>query len=616
MYEMSPLPISHIPLQKRGVRTINMKRQDSLYSHTLIVEWLKQRVLKKKGLSIYEHLEEIPDVFKKIEEHKFPIDPYLPIDIICVERKPEKNPESGMVEHFFYYTIFLVISTNVIPDPLENRIVFYRFYLSRIISPKRLKIVLVAPSYTQKISEKFLRDNGIGFWKFIGKEKDPEEVLPPISLRDQMSKEFRESKPEEKDIPLFFDRYIHDAVGAIAGVRPEQFGKSYIDRKVMDKIFNLKNISYRKELVTFVNEQLTEKGDEYEFASEVFSALWEKHIGLLYSDFLKVFEPGLQYIFADTREKGRIYRDHYLHQFQVFLLGISIIDNLYDFFKKKYKEPELSWLIASSFHDISYPVQLYDDWSEKFFKEVFKIPKSPGTLELKSNFVDQSFLACMGYLIDSLCSVHLCKSLKSNWLGEENDLVQFFYKEITTIKNHGILSSISLLKMIQSPSNKKTISKKFKRKFQDVLVDIFLPSVLAITLHESKIWSGLKKERLIDKSPKVLSSLKFEDDPLSFLLIFCDSIQEWGRPSKLQENGETERWKRFYLKEFTYDFKKVNITIWTPTYTKGEKFFKDKQDELRELQSFLQQPPAIEFTIHLRDKDDKGEDFTMLSSPN
>lgn len=593
-----------------------MMRKYSLHNHAIIVEWLKQRVLKTKKCNIFEYIEEIPEILSKIKEYEFSVDPNLPIDLICVEKKPEKDPESGKVKNFPYYTIFLVISTKSIPDLLENRILFYRFYLSRIISTKRLKIVLVAPAYTQKINEKFLKGNGIGFWKFVGRDKDPEEVHPPISLRDQMAKEFWESEPERKDIPLFFDRYVHDAVGAIAGIRPEQFGKRYIDRKVMAKIFDLKNISYHKELVIFINEQLTEKGDEYEFASEVFAALWEKHIGLPYSNFLKVFEPGLQHIFAETRENGRIYRDHYLHQFQVFLLGIPIMDNLYKFFSQKYKEPALSWLIASSFHDISYPIQLYDEWSEKFFRDAFKIPRSPGTLELKSNFVDHSFLSCMGYLIDWLCSVHLCRQLKSNWLDEENDLVQFFYKEITTIKNHGVLSSISLLKMIQSPSNKKKLCKKLGCKFQTALKDIFLPCVLSITLHESKIWSKLRKEKATDKSPKVLSTLKFVDDPLSFLLIFCDCVQEWGRPSKFQEDEKIEKWKRFYLKEFVLDSTRVNITLWTPKYTKGEKFFRDKQDELRELQNFLQPPPSVDFTIRLRDKDDKGEDFTMLSSHN
>ncbi len=34
------------------------------------------------------------------------------------------------------------------------------------------------------------------------------------------------------------------------------------------------------------------------------------------------------------------------------------------------------------------------------------------------------------------------------------------------------------------------------------------------------------------------------------------------------------------------------------------------------IQSFLQQPKDREFAVHLRDRDDKGEDFTMQGPPS
>ena len=597
-------------------KCITMKRKDFPYKHTQIVEWLKQSVIRRnegKEYRIYEYLEEIPEILKKIEEVKkdfrFSIDPNLPIDLIYVEKRKEET-KKGRQDEFSYYTIFLVISTNTIPDSLESRIMFYKFYFSRIISSKRLGIVLVTPDYTRKINEKFLRDNGVGFWKFVSKGKDPQEVFPPISLRDLMAKEFQKSNP--KDIPLFFDKYVHDAVNAIAGVKSEQFGKRHIDRKIIDKLFDLKKISYREELFSVMNEHLTEKGNEYEFAFEVFSKLWEKCIGIYYSNFLKIFDPVLQHIFAETEEESiRIYRDHYLHQFQVFLLGLYFIDKLYHNFTEKYKKPEISWLIISSFHDMAYPVQLYDDWSGEFFKKIFDVTKDIAHIELKSKFVEESFMNCTNSLIASLCSVFGKEELKGDWLAEKNKLVQFFYKEITEAKNHCILSSISLLKMI--PKYKTKIMKTIKsngdrKKFQDIFNNIFMPSALAIALHDAKIWLKLKKDGN-------LPILKFEDDPLSFLLIFCDNIQEWGRPLQLQINDEGKRWKRFYLKDLKYDPKRgFDITIWTPNHTKAERFFKDKKTELGEIETFLQQPSSVKFAIRLEDKNHKGEDFEMEGS--
>ena len=283
---------------------------------------------------------------------------------------------------------------------------------------------------------------------------------------------------------------------------------------MLEKIFELKKIPYRQRLFTAINEHLTQKGDEYIFTSEMISQLWKNELGPSYSDFLEIFEPSIQYISATTVKKGgRIYRDHYIHQLQVFLLGLPIIDRNYSFFKKYYSHPELTWLIASSFHDNAYPVQLFDGWSKDFFKKVFRIERDIGTFELKSNFIDENFLCCMGYLICSFCCTHPPKDTpKGNWLASRNDLVQFFYEMITVEKNHGVMSSISLLKMLTSPPLKedpntkgksKNINEKSNRelvtdKFQDfntALEKIFVPATLAMALHDEKIWSAIIKKK-------------------------------------------------------------------------------------------------------------------------
>jgi hypothetical protein len=594
-----------------------MRRKGSPNSHTQILEWLRRNISRKmegKKYEIYEDIKEVPELLKNIEkakkDYKFHADPNLPVDLICVEKRKEPIGR-GRQKTFSYYTIFLVASTDAIPESLESRIIFYKFYLSRIISSKRLQIVLAILDSTKEIDEDFLRYNGIGFWKFLGKNGKLNEVFPALSQRDQMAKEFEESKP--KNVALFFDKYLHDAVDAIAGVTPEQFGKRYIDRKVMDKIFELEKISYREELFKVMNEHLTEKGDEYQLASEVFSKLWEECVGIEYTDFLKTFEPSLQHVFAQTREEtDRIYRDHYLHQFQVFLLGLYILDKLYDDFAQKHNKPEISWLITSSFHDMAYPVEKYDEWSGKFFKKVFKVPKDLAHVELKSNFVDKSFLTCMSYLISRLCLVVFKEEVRGNWLAEKNDLVNLFYKRITEAKSHCILSSISLLKMVQDP--KYTAGIKLGG---NPLEDIFVPSALAIALHDKDVWRELKNggkgQKLTEKGR--LPILRFEDDPLSFLLIFCDNVQEWGRPSK-SETDETEKGlKRFYLKDLKYDPKVgFDVTIWTPNHVKDEKFFIDKKLELKEVEGFLQQPPNMKFAIRLEDKNQKWEDFEMHGS--
>jgi len=639
------------------------------YDHGQIIEWLKKRLGNK---TVYQDLEESPefqaDVNKAKEKQNFHSYPRLYIDLIQVEEKEEQidQPETETVngkekQLRNYYKLYFAVSSKIVfkdkmddfTDRFKERLSFYQFYFSRISEPQRVEIIIIVPYYFDMSGDckDFCEESGFGLWKVdIGKEEE-DVVCKPKSLRNRMTKKLEESidnpkavgeavekiskKMEFKDLPAFkeaikeeakdfelpFEEYILEAVDAIAGVTPDIFAERYIDRTLLNKMCKLKNISYGDRLRGLVNEQLDENLNDYQFVSEVFNALWKEYIGVPYSKFLENFEPALLHVFAEGEERGeKYYRDHYIHQFQVFLLGVYIIDSLYDDFKKyKCQKPEIKWLITSSFHDMAWPVQLYDDWSEDFFKKVFKLDTKLAHLELKSSFVDQSFLSCMGYLISSLYWFHKAIKVEGNWLADKDkkELVQFFYKEITGKRNHCILSSMSLLKMVQDFSfNEKNMIKQRilndKGQFDNIVKKVFVPSALAIALHDKKVWQELRKENDEDNPPKILRNMEFEKDPLSFLLIFCDSIQEWGRPSKSHREKESERGVKFYLQAMECDPKTgLDIIIRTPNDTKSEQFFKDKQDELRDIQFFLKQPPGRKFAIHLEDKNHEGEDFEM-----
>lgn len=640
------------------------------YNHGQIVEWLEKRI-KSEGAKTYKDLEESSefqdDVETAIKKQKFFIYPRLSIDLIQVEKKPETIDEekteetNGKTKKLFnHYKLFFVVSSETIfkdrMDDLKRRLSFYQFYLSRITEPKRLEIIIVVPHYANVPHESldFFKEYGFGLWKVNVREEKEEKVQPqPKSLRTRMTEKFKESlddpedlgetvqkifdkkdlkdisnfkkaiKEKAEDFAVFFEQYILDSVDALAGVTSNKFGRRYIDRRLLNTMLELERVSYGNRLRELVNEHLDENLDDYEFVSEVFSTLWEENIGIPYSRFLRIFEPALLHVFAEGGEEERFYRDHYIHQFQVFLLGLYIIDKLYAVFEKyKCIKPEISWLIISSFHDIAYPVQLYDEWSKKFFKDVFNVPIELAHIELRSNFVDQSFLSCMGYLICSLYSSHMGEKVKGNWIADKNELVQFFYQGITKGKNHCILSSMSLLKMVQVTSfdEKNTIGKKISNdeaKFDDILKGVFVPSALAIALHDKGVWQRLRKESPEDNPPKILDNLEFEKDPLSFLLVFCDNIQEWGRPSKSRAKKEGEREMKFRLQNIEGNSETgLDITIWTPKYIKTEQFFVDKQNELRTIQFFLKQPPDVSFTVHLKDKNGNGEDFTMQGPPS
>jgi len=640
------------------------------YTHGEIIEWLEKKFESERT---YRDLEESPefqtDVIKAKKKQEFFSYSQLPIDLLLVTKRQELIDEKSVIrvirkrkKLFNYYTLHFVISSRKCFQKykawkyLKRRLLFYQFYLSRITEPKRVEIVVVIPPFDiPKNKLKFFRENGFGLLIVDKVAKREENVYPPKSLRERMTGEFQTSTENKEDLgetiqkiykrnkietfdafkeafkekdvvegfAIFFDQYILDAVDAVAGVTPEEFGERYIDRRLLTLMDKLTKVSYRERLKELVNEQLDENDNDYVFVSEVFQKLWKEFVGIPYSKFLKIFEPALLHVFPAAGEKQEpIYRDHYIHQFQVFLLGLYIIDVLYeDFTDCNCQKPEICWLIVASFHDMAYPVQLYDDWCTKFFHDVFRVDVALANLDLKTTFVDGSFLSCMGHIIYSLCCRHE-KKPDSNWLIDKKELVQFFYKEITEEKKHCILSSLALLKMVQmfSSGEKRQLIKIMSGgngTLDNIVQEVFVPSALAIALHDEKLWKKLRKGKSKDYSLKILDGMEFIKNPLTFLLIFCDTIQEWGRPFMSQKGKKDEKQKesRFHMRVIEANPEEgIHITIFTPKFKKKERFFRDKLKELNSIKTFLRQPSGRKFTIRLEDKNNKGEDFEMRGS--
>lgn len=615
-------------------------------NHEYIIKWLEKKY-KNKGT--YRDLEKSDEfqlevVKRRTKEPNFVIYPRLSIDLIRVAKDKEgKELEQGeeKIEQLNYYTLFFAISSKEIfkrdQDKrfLKKRLLFYQYYLSSITDPARVQIIVVILDNNDDFKSKFhpfLEENGFGLWGIKDGERE-NVVCQPKSLGTRMEEEiatFRDNK-EKTVVGSYFDKYARRAFDALAYVTPDTFGGKYIDRTLLNKMLDLKNVKYGKDLSRLVNEHLDENDNDFAFVTEVFNFLWEKYIGIPYSKFLKTFEPVLLHVFAEGEEGERYYRDHYIHQFQVFLLGVYIMDKLYDdFIEHGRSEPEIKWLITSSFHDIAYPVQLYDGWSSDFFKNIFKVKIKIAHLELKSNFVEQSFLSCMGYLIWELCRSHREDCFKDNWLADKDkrELVLFFHKEITEKKSHSILSSMSLLKLVQDFNfdEKNMVSKKLstdKGKFndiddihKDIIETVFVPSALAIALHDKEVWQKLRKESEKDNHSKILENLKFQKDPLSFLLVFCDNVQEWGRPSQSHGEKEEERGMRFELIALEGDKSTgLDITIRTPDNEEGEQKFIDKLKELTAIQFFLRPLQGRKFVICLEDSKEKRTYFEMQGSP-
>jgi len=335
---------------------------------------------------------------------------------------------------------------------------------------------------------------------------------------------------------------------------------------LVDKLGEIENLSYKKQLHELSDKYRTKIEDDYEIALDLIKKLWNLK-GLNYPEFQKDFEPVL---LLNPR-----YRDHFLHQLHVFLLGCYIIDKMYKeepilkFKKANQSRIEDIWLLAATYHDFNYNIQNYNDWIATFFKNSLFLDENPSDLKLDQCYVKEDYM----FKTKELCDAFGMKKI-------DRTSLLFFYEKIINKKNHGMLGALSLLKLFDHNTTLKT---KIKKKG-------VIQASKAIALHDEDIWSRFSgryadissnsKESELEKDfskKNILKNLRFKDDPLSFLLIFCDTIQEWGRVGRAYEETEAR----------LDDVGVSNGLVWVNISVRNETAFNGKKNEIDRVKKFL-----------------------------
>ena len=235
-------------------------------------------------------------------------------------------------------------------------------------------------------------------------------------------------------------------------------------------------------------------------------------------------------LFKDTKDfeqllmrKGQPYRDHFVHSFNVFLLGYYLINKLsYMYPAKRYfgqtgQNSNLTWMLSATFHDVGYPVQETESWLNMFFDKFFGVnPNFSVNISqiLPAIYVD--FMRMISYYQ---------QDPKQSLL--HNNAFQFmdwsFYNELGSglfNKDHGVLSALMLC-------HRMAIREGFlgdvanSRDRWDFLYN-HLPASHAIGTHTASV------------------QVSFAKHPFAFLLVLCDEIQDWGRPSNKENNDIIE----------------------------------------------------------------------------
>lgn len=391
---------------------------------------------------------------------------------------------------------------------------------------------------------------------------------PEIREPEYPEPEIREPEYEEPyvEMPHFEEQdiwmNIQDDIGIDNTLRIA--GKFHYDprisREILDLLPDLTNIDYANILKKFYkeHEKITNYDEENKLIIKYLIQLWSGKYGKEDSgksfELYEKFETILKYI------EG--YRDHFVHQFQVFLIGAIIIDKNYSDFVDIYRNSfqnmkedslDFSWLLCSTFHDFCYPIQLYDQFNVKFFKEFLNITSNIIEINYEKILLEKNYLKYIDQLVSLYDSIIICES---NWVYDQECRINNFMRSLflnNVIKgNHAILSSITLIdKMLEE----KGLQDYYDEYIKGRLSTDVMPASLAVSLHDEKIFSLLPEE------------IELKSNLLSFLLIFCDTAQECGRLDD-KENVEIYKFEIYeniidigliYYDKKYFDNKKIEI---------------------------------------------------------
>lgn len=287
-----------------------------------------------------------------------------------------------------------------------------------------------------------------------------------------------------------------------------------ISKSLIQKMSELKNVHFRDILKQLSREYNRSILEDYQIALDVTNELWSLY-GIEF--------PTLHVDYEQVLKLDPKYRDHFLHSFQVFLHGVYIIDQMYGSINHSLFRKDIggmiedAWVIASTYHDFNYMVQNFEKWSTGFFEKSLHITENnPAKIDLSKCYVKEDYMFNTKRIMLAL-----------NVPGFDKDALDFIYDRILDKRNHGMLSALSLLKYFDC---------KGRQKLSE---EVVTAASKAIALHDWNIWgyfSGLatttEKEdkfgfRFNKKS--LIPNIDINDDPISFLLILTDNLQEQGR---------------------------------------------------------------------------------------
>lgn len=332
--------------------------------------------------------------------------------------------------------------------------------------------------------------------------------------------------------------------------------KSYIEKyetlKLWDKLLNQisssSSIFYENSVVLSLTDTFQKlltpacKGRRL-ISNIIFENFIIKFISQQDKNFKKIakilIEPLEKVLDFDDTLKLSGFRDHFIHSFHVFLIGLLIwpiikknIDNNGFEAEKKFLK---FWFLTALWHDISYPITTTSKWINDVLKGLIGQKSDVRSFYIHTDiFGVGSYHKALLYIANNM---NWDTKLMINKLTERLNKKEYC--------DHGLLSAILL------------IGKLIKKEINNNILEKYFNVFIAIAIHDN-FWQYCNNDSL--------------NKPLSILLALSDEIHSWGR------DGENDLKLENIIANnnrivFTMKGNKKNINETSNNYDYKNKFF-------------------------------------------
>ncbi len=232
------------------------------------------------------------------------------------------------------------------------------------------------------------------------------------------------------------------------------------------------------------------------------------------------------------------YRDHYKHQFNVaafgeYLMDTRVLDNktlfeqMTDYLRKKRNawtndDTRIAWWIAALLHDHAYPIAYFFEASKKMIWLGKRFDLLQENIDKIKDGLSEAYKDALSAKLD--------KTLQSIWMFglEEKRLKDTIEESIKILASMETETTANIFKIID------------KNKYDHGIIS---GTNLILTTGNRFLTSPVAEAAeaiMLHNIYNLPHRIDFSKDPIAFLLILCDELQEWGREIVIGRESEIE----------------------------------------------------------------------------